>query len=109
MTSHGGKAMCAKTKQSCPICKTLVSPSERYRRYVCAECASRASDEQGRKLAFGNIDFGGGFQAAYADTGEKREGHECFIDGVKCWADEARFGGIVIEVGDGPSLRAGRA
>ncbi len=27
----------------------------------------------------------------------------CFINGVKCWADEARFGGIVIQITD-PSL-----
>lgn len=39
-----------------------------------------------------------GFVAEYADTGEEYQGHDCFIDGVKCHADEARFGGIVIEV-----------
>jgi hypothetical protein len=38
----------------------------------------------------------GGFAARYADTGEEYASHECFVDGIKCHADEARFGGIVI-------------
>jgi hypothetical protein len=45
---------------------------------------------------FSNVSLSGGFVARYADTGEARESHVCFIDGVKCWADEARFGGIII-------------
>jgi hypothetical protein len=40
----------------------------------------------------------GGFVAQYQDTGEERHSHVCFIDGIKCWADEARFGGIVVQV-----------
>lgn len=57
-----------------------------------------ASDGRGRPLEFGNTSFSGGFVAWYADTGEIRESHVCFIDGVCCRADEARFGGIVIQV-----------
>jgi hypothetical protein len=29
-------------------------------------------------------------------TGEERAGHECWIDGVRCWAGEVRLGGIVV-------------
>ncbi len=36
-------------------------------------------------------------RCAYADTGEARDSHLCFVDGVKCRADEARFGGIIIQ------------
>ena len=32
------------------------------------------------------------------DTGDSYDSHDCWIDGVACRADEARFGGIVIEV-----------
>lgn len=39
----------------------------------------------------------GGFVARYADTDELYDSHQCFIDGVRCHAGEARFGGIVIE------------
>lgn len=40
----------------------------------------------------------GGFIAGYADNGEEHGQHICYIDGIKCWADEARFGGIVIQI-----------
>ena len=41
----------------------------------------------------------GGFIAYYADSNqiEIYPSHRCFIDGISCYADEARFGGIVIE------------
>ncbi|HET6880616.1 MAG TPA: hypothetical protein VFI31_10700 [Pirellulales bacterium] len=48
-------------------------------------------------MEFSNVDYAGGFAARYADTGEDYPSHECFIGGVRCRADEARFGGIVIE------------
>ncbi len=83
--------------QSCPICQTEVSPSPRYPRYLCDDCYRRATDETGRLLTFSNISFSGGSVAAYADTGEPRNSHICFVDGVECWADEARFAGIVIQ------------
>lgn len=41
--------------------------------------------------------MGGGFVARYADTRECRDSHVCYVDGVKCWADEARFGGVVVQ------------
>ena len=56
-----------------------------------------ATDEHGRRLSFFNVDMTGGFRAVYVDSGEEREGHVCYVRGVRCWADEARFGGIVIE------------
>ncbi|MEO6710572.1 MAG: hypothetical protein ABIP42_13415 [Planctomycetota bacterium] len=48
-------------------------------------------------MEFNNIDLSGGFEARYADTGEPYVGNQCYIGGVKCHAEEARFGGIVIE------------
>ncbi len=83
--------------QRCGICLCEVAPNPRYPRYICANCSERAVDEDGRALGFCNESFSGGFIATYADTGEKRGSHVCFVDGIKCWADEARFGGIVIQ------------
>ena len=85
------------TEQHCPICQKLVEPSQRYPRYLCLECASRARSKDGRPLKFSNIDMTGGFIAAYADTGETYPSHECYVDGIECHADEHRFGGIVIQ------------
>lgn len=40
----------------------------------------------------------GGYEAVITDTQEKYPSHICYIEGHKCWADEARFGGIVIQI-----------
>lgn len=83
---------------ACPICATALDPMPRYPRYVCEACAARAASANGRLLAFGNEGFSGSFVACYADSGDPYESHACWIDGIACHADEARFGGIVIEV-----------
>jgi len=72
--------------------------SARYPRAVCADCARRACDEHGRQLVFYNESLSGGFAAYYADTGEAYISHSCYINGLKCRADEAHLSGIVIEV-----------
>ena len=82
--------------QQCPICSVAVERSERYPQYVCSDCYAKAADEDGRPLRFSNVSFSGGFAALYGDTHEERDSHICYIDGVKCWADEAHMGGIVI-------------
>ena len=81
----------------CPICTAEVNHFERYPKQVCGDCFSRAGDQNGRLLLFGNASLSGGFVAIYADTLEHYGSHLCFIDGIKCHADEFRFGGIVIE------------
>ena len=45
-----------------------------------------------------NVDATGGYRAVYVDTGEVYDSHICYIDGIECYADEVKFGGIVIEV-----------
>ena len=84
-------------QQFCPVCNQAVSSYPRYPRYLCKDCAARAVDIQGRKLEFFNASLSGGFVARYADTQEEYGSNVCYVDGLKCWADEARFGGIVIE------------
>ncbi len=89
--------------QKCPICSTVVTFSARYPRYVCDGCFVKAVDEVGRSISFSNVSLSGGFAALYRDTNEERDSHVCYIDGIKCRADEAYFGGIVIEA-DGESI-----
>jgi hypothetical protein len=57
----------------------------------------QATDASGRRLEFSNVDATGGFQAFYRETGKPYHDHVCFVRGVRCCADEAHFGGIVIE------------
>lgn len=82
----------------CPICSTPVPHWIRYPTAVCGNCFDKACDAQGRKLSFYNVSMSGGFIAVVDETQEEGEDHVCYIEGVKCWADEARFGGIVIEL-----------
>lgn len=84
--------------KKCPICARKIEKSFRYPNYVCSDCCQRASDKEGRLLKFYNVDLSGGFCGCYSDSKEIYEDHNCYIDGIKCYADEVNFGGIVIEV-----------
>ena len=84
-------------QQHCPICLAIVAPNPRYPRYACASCAAQATDKDGRAVAFGNVALSGGIAGYYRDDGQAYPSQACYIDGVACIADEARFGGIVIE------------
>lgn len=81
----------------CPICGASLPGIERYPRYICSKCVTESVDESGRLLDFDNISLSGGFKSTYRDTGEVRDSHTCFIRGIECYADEAKFGGIVVE------------
>ena len=82
----------------CPICSDPVPHQERYPLSVCRNCRSKACDNNGKKLKFFNLSLSGGYKAIIEETEEEYKSHICYIDGIKCHADEARFGGIVIEV-----------
>lgn len=88
----------------CPICGRAGEYSPRYPHCVCVQCAHRAVDEHGRRLKFSNVAFSGGFEARYVDNDEIRDSHVCYVDGVRCFADEAHMGGIVVSI-DGDELK----
>ena len=83
--------------QKCPICEAEVQESSRYPRYLCALCACKTRAADGRPVMFSNTDLSGGFVGTYSDIGKEFSSHECFVYGIECRADEAYFGGIVIE------------
>lgn len=97
MTYYCPGAKADDVSQPCPICGAGQPADPRYPNYLCSECVAAAVDENGRALTFSNVGIGGGFVAGYAGTNETRDSHTCFVKGVTCWADEARFGGIVVQ------------
>jgi hypothetical protein len=56
-----------------------------------------ATDKSGKGVAFYNITGDGhGCQGRYQESGKLYRGNVCFVRGVKCYAEEAYMGGIVI-------------
>ncbi|MEV6562838.1 hypothetical protein AB0M22_44470 [Nocardia sp. NPDC051756] len=94
--------------QACPHCASPTIYTERYPRAVCDDCLSRTTDRAGRQITGYNTSFSGGM-IAYTDTIDRSDspGEECvevtrtgmcFIDGHPATMQEARFGGIVVQI-----------
>jgi hypothetical protein len=87
----------------CPICFLPVKANPRYPEQVCSVCVKRATDEVGRSIRFSQqcstYDLFGTstLKACYLANNEKYESNMCWIDGVPCRAEIARYGGIVIQ------------
>lgn len=98
----------------CGVCKTTKIPtSQRYPNLVCGECIKKAVDIDGNIVTYSNDNYSGGFISYHHvvnsnsnantipnDNVEivQKNDHDCWINGYKCYANEARFGGIVIEL-----------
>ena len=84
--------------KNCPICDKNMMYLERYPKMICHECIELTVNKNGESIKFYNIDHTGGFMSIVDDV--KGEEHECYINNIKCRADEARFGGIVVELSE---------
>lgn len=82
----------------CPICRQSIDPNPRYPSYICSECCQRTKSIDGQPLIYTNAGFSGGIVAQYAGTNRQYDNQFCYIDNIKCEAEEARFGGIVIQI-----------
>ena len=88
----------------CSICKnskssdSSESSESEYR--VCYKCVDKALDRNGNPVKFSNIDVFGGFKSIHYINNKYVENndHICYINGIKCIADEARFGGIIVRM-----------
>ena len=96
----------ARPTHPCPICGRPTVHQDRYPASVCADCASRITDRDGRRIVGYNEGLTGGFIVFYADSptgrqteiaGEVLETGCCWIDGIECTIGEARFGGVVVQ------------
>ena len=80
----------------CPICNEAHKTMMRYPTAVCRKCLSNfgTKDVDGNYKNFRNIDIYGGL-AANVNGVETRD-YTCYVNNIKCYAQEARFGGVVI-------------
>lgn len=84
--------------RKCPVCSKDHEVMKRYPLAVCNRCLQKYTTltKDSKNIDFFNIDaFGGGIKSIV--DGKLSSETECYINGVKCYADEARFGGIVIQ------------
>lgn len=89
-----------KQPQFCSNCNQPVNYSSRYPKYICQDCVKLLTDKDGRKVAFYNTELlGYGCQGYYIDVEphEEFDSTTCFIQDTMFFAQEARFGGIVIQ------------
>lgn len=91
-------------QQHCPVCGRKVLPMIRYPDYLCNSCANTAKSHSGRPLSFFNQGSWGGYGACYSDDKSPYESNLCYVGSLEVWADEARFGGIVLR----PAVNGGR-
>ncbi len=93
-----------KPAQHCPLCGKAVRYSQRYPDYVCRECSTVVTTLDGVPVSMSNISASGGFQMHDSETGEllATRGAVVLVRGVRCYADEAHMGGIVIRRADPP-------
>ena len=82
----------------CPICGGDAPDDPRAPRCVCAACAARAVDRDGRPVAFGNVDVFGGLRGWHPDDDSDYPLEVCWIDGWPCEVSEGRFGGVRVQV-----------
>ena len=84
--------------QYCSICNREVRFNPRYKNYVCNDCLEESPpvDDQGRYMEFFD-DIREGIICKINDERIPRETfYICYVKGVRCVAEEARFGGVVI-------------
>lgn len=91
--------------QKCPICKQEIILNQRYVDLICLDCVAQAVNENKIPVTFCNTNLdGSGFKAIVKEKNLfniifnliSKQPHVCYINGVKCWADEAYMGGIVV-------------
>lgn len=85
--------------QNCPICNNNFITLSRYPNTICYNCIKRYKvlTKDGKEIQFYNKSAFGGFMSKIEGEEEYGEEHLCFVNNIPCIADEARFGGIIIQ------------
>ena len=72
--------------QAGPICQAQVKQVARYPKYVCRACLAQGVVVNGEAVPVEELNIGSLSQI------------ECFVAGVRCIANEAHFGGCVVQL-----------
>ena len=92
----------------CPICESMIEYFERYPNYICGDCVSRLVDINDVPIRFQNETLVGTGVSAWlldSETGKydrldpiSSMTGEAYCNGVRCKAEEAYFGGIIVQI-----------
>ena len=86
----------------CPICGKRRLFSARYPNALCNSCgySKKMVDSLGNPVEFANQSISGGFMSIHHENGVlvERQEHSCFLNGIECEANEARLGGIAVQI-----------
>ena len=88
---------------SCKMCNVVYKYlMARYPNMICNNCLNNNTilDSMGNIVSFNNLGFSGGFESVHIinNISVTKNEHDCYINNIKCYADESRFGGIVIQI-----------
>ena len=85
------------SRATCAICGVPIGIVAEMPRQVCFVCTREVTDENGRTLAFWGISWDNTPMITYLDTGEPREGDECFCKKIRCRAFASKYGGYCFQ------------
>lgn len=88
-------------KQFCSNCKEEIGFFQRYPKLICGNCKQKITDKNNRLVEFFNTEgLGYGCQGYYCETNQKEKYNSdiCYLGEIKYFAEEGRFGGIVIQL-----------
>lgn len=80
----------------CPICGAPRQRVQRYPRALCPVCVLEAVDQKGNDIRFYNASMSGGLEPRGPD-GARGSEPACWVRGVRCRAEPAHFGGVVVQ------------
>ena len=88
------------TIKFCPICQIEMNYFERYPNSICGAHYNECVDSNGNHVTYENVDEFGGLVSCHTIENKivRRNDNTCFVRGIKCSVEEARIGGIVIQV-----------
>ena len=83
-----------------PVCdQPLENFNPRYPKAICEECSKNLKDDEGFNVSYFNSEMFGGFMSVHDvnRTKVEKQDQTCYCNVIKCYAEEARMGGIVIQ------------
>lgn len=95
--------------EKCPVCNKSQNVLYGYQHRVCANCLTKyyVYDGSQNRILIGNLGIAGGIQVfkLLEDNSGNLTKHEetysqmreCYINGIKCRAQECKYGGIILQ------------